>query len=334
MGVFRFSDALGLAAGTDLLDLRQEARSLREAGMLAINGSHGFLFDVTGEKRMEPLQDVSEAHEARDIDLARRLAVAFLQPERDGVAAVKSQRRQMPRHFFVLHVRHGHQHLICVIVAGVASEREATQRLTALRAVIEGALARPLFGSLPPYGDQNVLTAAEKLIQLAEGRCGAREADVGSVAVKFIMFGGPHLRMSRVEDGSRRATLCVQQHCRSQPCRACFQIAHECVHALNPVRAHEVTNLEEGLAAVFSLACTELYFGARCDGWVTGSYRRCCECVLESLTRWPGWVERVRRRWTDLARLSVQSVIDECPAMSPELAGFLTARFTPWQKEN
>ena len=94
--------------------------------------------------------------------------------------------------------------------------------------------------------------AKTKLIPELEGRYGQCDSRFDLKGIDFCQ-GNPFTEYPRNGEGD--FSIWLNLKCRQEPpsYRAVFQLAHECMHALRPVRFGRSTVLEEGLATEFSL---------------------------------------------------------------------------------
>jgi hypothetical protein len=109
------------------------------------------------------------------------------------------------------------------------------------------------------------------------------------------------------------------------PIRAKFQLAHECVHLLDPAPGG-TNNLEEGIATQFSLDFLEAEFGIR---YQTGNpkYDNACN-LIRSLRAAKGDAAKELRRLHGTWRgISKQEIMAMCPSLDVEIADQLAATF-------
>lgn len=86
------------------------------------------------------------------------------------------------------------------------------------------------------------------MLQLAQAMFGERDRAFTLLGVEFC---GDH---PRVWCPGNRGDMIIQlaERCLDEPDRACYQMAHECIHLLGPQGCSSATVLEEGLATWFA----------------------------------------------------------------------------------
>src|ERR1043166_1645415 len=87
----------------------------------------------------------------------------------------------------------------------------------------------------------HILTQAETL-------CGPRDTSYTVLGVEFGV-GAPRIRYL---PNWRQAIVQITEACATDTVRACYQMAHECIHLLSPTDKRDITVMEEGLATHFS----------------------------------------------------------------------------------
>jgi len=106
--------------------------------------------------------------------------------------------------------------------------------------------------------------------------------------------------------------------------RALFQLAHECVHLLDPSPGG-TNKLEEGLATHFALEVMQS-LGVN---YSTGDpkYDAACALVGEMLTGLPDAGRELRARYGPWKFITAQQIGEECSRILPELAQDLASAF-------
>jgi hypothetical protein len=171
--------------------------------------------------------------------------------------------------------------------------------------------------------DLAVLKELESLVEIAEQRYGAREAGWK------IAFGGfrsdrPHTVIFAEQ---RLVLVLLTENAKDDWQRTRFQLAHEAVHCLVPRPGRLAANIEEGIATLFSLTCSELppdYVSA-CIGTLSPYYRAVAEDVAALVGIYPDAIRRLRAKAPCFDDMTPQLLVDTLGA-SPELATRLCAR--------
>ena len=109
-----------------------------------------------------------------------------------------------------------------------------------------------------------------------------------------------------------------------EPNRAMFQLAHECVHLLDPAPGG-TNNLEEGLATNFAL---EIMLSLGVD-YSTGDpkYDVAYALVRELLAERPATAKELRTLYGPWRSITDQQIAAACPGINPSLAQQLASLF-------
>ena len=102
---------------------------------------------------------------------------------------------------------------------------------------------------------------------------------------------------------------------------ALFQLAHECVHLLDPAPGG-TNNLEEGLATQFSLAPTSRYFSAG-----DAKYDASCALVRAMVAERPDAARKLREIYGPWRCVTSDQILDVCPNLSTDVANQLAKPF-------
>lgn len=120
----------------------------------------------------------------------------------------------------------------------------------------------------------------------------------------------------------------ITSSCATDIVRACYQMAHECVHLLSPVAKQQITILEEGLGTHFSHRYIREQL--RAISWLGDepeSYRSACLLVEELLALDPGIIRSVRQRQPKISCVTTDDLRAACTNVTAELARALTQVF-------
>jgi len=115
--------------------------------------------------------------------------------------------------------------------------------------------------------------------------------------------------------------------CLNDEVRACYQLAHECVHLLSPTGARNATVLEEGLATYHSRIYLRENFAL---DWSAGiqSYNLACSQVEELLAVDQNAIKRLREKEPTISHISADIIVSLYPQFSKDLAQALEQKFT------
>lgn len=86
-------------------------------------------------------------------------------------------------------------------------------------------------------------------LKKAEQRFGKRDSEYAILGIEFVDLPVPYLWFL---NDSKQIVIRLTLPCKDDFSQGVFQLAHEVVHCLSPVKAGEATILEEGLATLFS----------------------------------------------------------------------------------
>ncbi|MGA8539811.1 MAG: hypothetical protein WB566_09950 [Terriglobales bacterium] len=110
--------------------------------------------------------------------------------------------------------------------------------------------------------------------------------------------------------------------------KALFQLAHECVHLLDPVLGGEASVLEEGLATNFSL----IYAHRSNPSYETGNakYDTANRRVEQLLSQHPDAIRHLREGGDRLSGFTVKKLASHCTGLSASEAEGLARQFHTW----
>lgn len=180
--------------------------------------------------------------------------------------------------------------------------------------------ARPLRG-----GVGFTWTLASRLgdiIRNAEKIYGPRD---DSYTILGVEFGGA-VPQIWYPGNCRHVVVQITPECATDPCRACYQMAHEAIHLLSPTGDSTTTVLDEGLATHFSASYVKKNFGV---DWRANlpSYQDAAELVAELLSHEPNAIKLIRTRQPTLARVSATDIQVASHSAPEKLCQALSAKF-------
>jgi hypothetical protein len=214
----------------------------------------------------------------------------------------------------------GHQDVIDQHSARVYVDRlDPTDSLIGVRRSL--LLASPL-PSATGYS-WTLATRLGEMLAMAEDRYGPRNRDFTPLGVEFVA-GPPQIWFP----GDRwHVVIQLGLECLSDPLRACYQLAHECIHLLSPVPHGNITVLEDGLATHFA----KTYLRTSWSVWWAASghaaYDAACARVEALLAIDPDAVKHLRATEPIISRISAELIQQAYPPVSADDARVLAAPF-------
>jgi hypothetical protein len=181
-----------------------------------------------------------------------------------------------------------------------------------------------LFVATTSRGEQRDWTLATRLsdmLMLAEQKYGPRDLSYTVVGVEFA---GSEPMMWYPGD---RGHIVIQLSldCLNDLPRACYQLAHECIHLLAPTGKQNATNLEEGLATLYGedYAC-QWFDWPRNMG--DPKYEHVKDATVIALAKNPEFVLEIRRLKPSLNDFTPEEIVEHT-GISLRDAQFLCAPF-------
>ena len=185
---------------------------------------------------------------------------------------------------------------------------------------------------LHPDGDSEFAQELRRrqldMLNMAEDFFSPRDQSYTILSIEF-RDDGPYIWYPEIGDGQEKyITIMLSTSAAQKMSQACFQMAHETVHLLAPVRIEDATNLEEGVACYFSLYYMEKELNE--PKWnYTGmkSYARVLELVRPRLEEDRYCIRRLRERQPSFRDISKEELRKEFPELTEEEVCFLTSKF-------
>ncbi len=164
------------------------------------------------------------------------------------------------------------------------------------------------------------------MLEMAENLFERRDC---SYTILGIEFAGddPEIRYPEGFEG-KKIIIRLSSSAAQKMSKACFQMAHETVHLLAPVRIEDATNLEEGVACYFSLYYMEKKrIKPKWYYTEVKSYERVLELVRPRLEEDRYCIRRLRERQPSFRDISKEEIRREFPKLTEEDVCFLTSKF-------
>ena len=167
----------------------------------------------------------------------------------------------------------------------------------------------------------SLASVAGDLLTEAELRFGQRDQSWTFCGVEF----SPHGPQIWFPGDRKNIVIQLSMHATTDWRRAVWQLAHEIIHLLAPVKGEKASNFEEGLAALFA----DQIAAANQLGWSTasGEYLPPKVAVAGLLHNDPSCVKRLRALEPRMQDLTIDLFRHVVPAISYEQAAFLVAPF-------
>lgn len=110
--------------------------------------------------------------------------------------------------------------------------------------------------------------------------------------------------------------------------QACYQLAHECVHLLNPVKFGTASVFEEGVAALFALECARHFQPSYTPA--ADKYAAAADLAGLALAINPDVVRQLRSEGTPFSAFTPAQLAAACPGLPTEVASVLCSGFQAW----
>ena len=164
------------------------------------------------------------------------------------------------------------------------------------------------------------------MIAEAEAQFGARDPTYTILGIEFSDLGYPHIWYPNTH---RHIIIQLASECMRDPVMAYSQLAHECIHLLDPTGGAAIVNvLEEGLAVRFQQSYVEAVFKEP-RMIELASYAHARAQVDELLALDPAVIRFLRESGKRLPFVTAEDILGACSAASPDLANSLVAPFLP-----
>jgi hypothetical protein len=160
------------------------------------------------------------------------------------------------------------------------------------------------------------------MLQQAEQRFGPRDATYTPVGFEFVDNPVPYIWFL----GNKGIIVRLPLACANDTVRACYQLAHECIHMLSPTGGSHANNLEEGLATVFS---EEYVLSALGIPFHPGDakYEAAAADVRTLLADDTDVIRKIRQIQPHFRNITVENIRQVIPTCSEELSNRLLSPF-------
>lgn len=161
------------------------------------------------------------------------------------------------------------------------------------------------------------------ILWTAESKYGPRDHSYTILGVEFNQDGPPIIWYPNNCD---HVIIQISLNCMQDINKAVFQVAHEAIHCLNPIRMNEVNVLEEGLANLFSIEYT-LANGH--GNWASNDqkYTYASELVKQLLSFDSEIIKKLRIVQPKISSIDKDLILKTNANVPADLAVKLTAKF-------
>jgi len=165
-------------------------------------------------------------------------------------------------------------------------------------------------------------TVTGRLLREAEARFGPRDRSFTLLGVEFTSTDVPQTWFPGASD---QVIIQLSDQARTEPHRACFQLAHEIIHLLAPISGGGAPVIEEGLATLFADEQAARYRWNIATGM--RSYLDAKAAVSALLFLNPDAIRHIRSTRPGFRQFTPELLINAAPAFDPVLATYLCQPF-------
>jgi hypothetical protein len=165
---------------------------------------------------------------------------------------------------------------------------------------------------------------AGEILRLLEERLGPRDCSFTLLGVEFCET-GPR---TWFPGDCRHVVIQLSTSSLTDEIRALYQLAHECVHLLDPVVCGTASVFEEGVATLFSAE----YARRLCPTYLPcdAKYDAAASLAQQALTMSPGVIRQLRGEGVRFSAITPEQLRSACSGLSPQICGLLCANFQAW----
>lgn len=159
----------------------------------------------------------------------------------------------------------------------------------------------------------------------AEKRYGPRDPSFTILGVEVNSRAQPQIRF---RGNDKHVIVQITKGCSHDLQCAGYEMAHEVIHCLNPIKNGEATVLEEGLATHFAVEYAINKLDDKNREVSNPKYAYAMNLVRELLQAYgDDVIKRLRNAEPSLSAITPQLIYDTCPDISKELVDQLTQKF-------
>jgi hypothetical protein len=181
-----------------------------------------------------------------------------------------------------------------------------------------------IFAQPLPTGNGYTWTLASRtgeILRELEQRYGARDKAFTLLGVEF-RDGVPR---TWFPGNCGNVIIQLDRGCMPHRVQAYYQLAHECVHLLDPCISDNAPVVEEGMAAEFALSYARRFNPTYQNN--DPKYRAAANLVGKFLSNWPAAIKAIRSGGKKLHELKAADLMAECDGLDANLADALCVKF-------
>ena len=168
------------------------------------------------------------------------------------------------------------------------------------------------------------------MLYLAEDLFGPRDSSYTPLGIEFAA-GGPYVFFpGETKQNRKHITIRLSLEAAIDTLRAYYQLAHETVHLLAPVRGN-TNNFEEGVATYFSTYYMEKKMNQPLDYWKPTneeqSYKEALKKVTPLLDNDKYCIRQLRSEQPEFTKMTEEQISSAFPNLSAEDIKFLLSEF-------
>ena len=165
-------------------------------------------------------------------------------------------------------------------------------------------------------------TRLGQMLRMAEDEFGARDKSYTILGIEF-QESGPQIWYP---ESCGHIAIQLSTSAIGDAPRACYQLAHECVHLLSPQGGRSANTLEEGLATVFSGRYVKNSFGVQFNPDLRG-YTEAAELAQALVSHNPDAIKVLRADEPVISKITRGQIMSLFPSLGEDLATRLSAPF-------
>ena len=175
------------------------------------------------------------------------------------------------------------------------------------------------------------------MLYLAEDLFGPRDPSYTPLGIEFVSDGPKVWFPGKPEENRNHIIIRLNLNAVTDTLRACYQLAHESVHLLTPVRGN--TNyLEEGVATYFSTYYMEKKMNQPPGYWKPTdkeqSYKEALEKVSPLFNKDEYWIRKLRSEQPEFTKITEEQISSVLPDLLTGDIKFLLSEFNTKRRKS
>jgi hypothetical protein len=163
-----------------------------------------------------------------------------------------------------------------------------------------------------------------EIIQLLEDRYGPRDRSFTLLGIEFC---GPRPQ-TWFPNNCQHVVIQLSESAMNDEVRALYQLAHECVHLLDPVVFAQASVFEEGVATLFSAEYVKRLNLTCLSG--DAKYDAAAGLAQEALALSPNVIRELRSQGKRFSGFTVEQMRSVCQRLTEPKCRLLCAKFQTW----